>query len=315
MTSIKAHEHSYLDAVISGVGGVTTVSDGPDNGANNFVACAFWKAMRHSTTKEAIKNLLSKLPNTLASRNDSDFEILEKGIGQLNICGHGNEGFITTGIGQDGVYNDQAIMTIWNEGSWGSELDKLNGKKFTILTFWSCNTGAGKGGADFLYAVAKRIGRPVRGNTGLLYSNAECKVWLEKGAQWQVATPTSRPTPIAAPTMRFTVIDNKTVTFEDDDMIDPEKSTKLTLLRMRVGRHGSDEIDVPEGVQRKIISDLAGAVELELPGKTLGYRSHTITIAQKDSDPVELGIINGRLIVDGDETRGIMIPPSLRIFL
>ena len=272
--------------------------------------------MRHSTTQQAIDNFLTRISKNLAEVSDSDEEILRKGVGQLNICGHGSDGYITTGCGQKGQPNDTNQMATWNEYAWGEELDKLKGGNFTILTFWTCHTGAGEEGADFLYAVARRIGRPARGNTGLLYSNSNCKVWRQNGSQWQVATPDHRPTPISSPPQQFLLTRDKAVAFEGDEMIDPINSTTLTLSRGDTANpQRYIEIDVPEQAQRQIISELARSVEIELPGRHLGYFSHMITIAQESGGQLEFGIVNGRMIVGNDETRGIMIPPSLRMFL
>ena len=225
--------------------------------------------------------------------------------------------FATTGCGQTGQQDFKTnVMATWNEPWWGVDFAKLKGQKFTILTFWTCHTGAGEEGADFLYAVAKRIGLPARGNTGWLHSNSKCEVWREQGAQWQVATPDNRPPAIPSPTTHFPLTRDKAVAFEGGDMIDPGKSTKFTLSRRDVVDRGKYvEIAVPEEIQRQIISDIARSVELELPGRTLGYFSHMIRIAQEDGRQLEFGIVNGRMIVDSGETRGIMIPPSLKMFL
>ena len=316
MPTIKAHEHSYLDAVVAGIGAVTTVSDGPDNGGNDQLACAFWKSMRHSTTKQAVTNFLSRISGNLAEVSDSDEEILRKGVGQLNICGHGYDGSITTGCGQTGHQSPSNYMATWNEYAWGAELARLKGKSFTILTFWTCHTGAGEEGADFLYAVAKHIGLPARGNTGFLYSNSKCRVWMQKGAQWQVATPDHRPTAIPSPTPHVLLVRDKAVAFEGDEMIDPRNSIKLTLSRSDITDPRSYvEVDVPEQAQRQIISELASSVEIELPGQHLGYFSHIITITQASGAQLQFGIVNRRMILDRDEQRGILVPPSLKMFL
>lgn len=316
MALVTAHKHSYLEVVVAGFGTITTVSAGPDDGANQYVSCSFWKAMRHDSTKRAIDNFLSKVPRDLADVSDDDQDILRKGTGQLNICGHGSDGFLTTGIGQKGSFDPTKSMAIWNEHMWGPELDRLKGVSFTVLTIWSCHTGAGEDGADFLYAVAKRIARPVCGNTGFLYSNSKCKVWREIGSQWQVATPDHRPPAIPSPTPHFLFSHDKEVAFEGDEMIDPHKSKKLTLSRRDIADSQKNfEVGVPEQAQRQIIIDLARSVEIELPGHHLGYQSHTLAIDQTSGRQLEFGIVNGRMIVDRDGQKGIIVPPSLRAFL
>ena len=317
MTVVRPQEHSYQDAIVSGVGAVNTVSSGPDNGANNNLACGLWNSMRHSTTQQAIQNFFSRMSTTIPKSSDSDLEILAKGVGQLNICGHGTDGQFSTGCGQNGQIDYQRnIMATWNENSWGFELQKLKGQNFTILTFWSCHTGAGQEGADFLYAVANRIGLPARANTGWLYSNSRCRIWRENGAQWQVATPGSRPPPIDAPSPHAILAHDKAVPFEGTDMINPEESTKLSLLRRdMLDRDRHDEIEIPEDVQRQIIDEIARSVQIELPGQTLGYLTHTIQIEQASGERLEFGIMNRRMIVNRGEELGIAIPPSLRGFV
>ncbi|MEO0487544.1 MAG: hypothetical protein AAF092_16695 [Pseudomonadota bacterium] len=317
MAFIPASHHTYSDVVVSGVGAANTISSGPDNGANNNLACGFWNSMRNATTEQAVDNFLSRIQANLASSEDSDEELLRKGIGQLNIGGHGNEGFFTTGCGQDGQQDYKTnTMSTWNEFWWGTQLDRLRGKNFTILTFWSCHTGAGEEGADFLYAVAKRIGLPARGNTGWLYSNSKCRIWMEKGAQWQVAMPDRRPPAIQSPTPHFAPIEGKTVAFEGDEMISAENSKELILVaRDTASREFRAEVEIPDEVQAQIISEIANSVELELPGNALGYFSHRLRIVSGDGRVVEFGIMNKRMLVNKEETRGILVPPSLRMFL
>ena len=119
MTVVKAQEHSYLDAVVSGVGAINTVSSGPDNGANNNLSCGFWKPMRHSTTEQAIQNFLSRMSTKIPKASDPDQVILGQGIGHLNIGGHGTDGQISTGCGQNGQIDYRRnIMATWNDTSW-----------------------------------------------------------------------------------------------------------------------------------------------------------------------------------------------------
>ena len=69
------------------------------------------------------------------------------------------------------------------------------------MSIWACHTGAGEAGSDLLFAMAKRLGKPVRAGTGYLYVNSARGLWWENGTQMQIATPTNRPVAIMAPSV------------------------------------------------------------------------------------------------------------------
>jgi len=169
-----------------------TVSSGPDNGYNNCVAGHYPGGKRHSTTVVAIDNLLSMAV--------SSEKVGSKG--PPHIGGHGDSGFMTLGCGQNGPQNFNNTIGTWNESSWGPEFDRLKPKNYAILTLLTCSTGAGEDGADLLYRMAVRSGKPVRGRTGLTYCGSR-GISYEPGSTWQVATPTSRPNPIQKPAPHF----------------------------------------------------------------------------------------------------------------
>lgn len=179
-----------------GINSHNTVSNGPDNGANNYMAKGFWKCMRHSTTEQAVNNWLTRVKIETEE---------EKGTNNLNIGGHGNEGFLETGSGQTGTADRKKnYINRWNGIYWNPFLSQLEPKNFVMLYIYSCHTGAGYAGANLLFKLAQAIGKPVAGRTGFTYSNSNGKIWFEKGSVWQVATPDLEPTPIEAPTPHFT---------------------------------------------------------------------------------------------------------------
>ncbi len=316
-TTLSPEDIAIEDISISGIGEANTISSGPDNGANNNLACGFWKSMRHGTTAKATQNFKSRIKSAPANTGDSDADILKKGVGKLNLCGHGNEGLLTTGCGQDGNQDYKTnIMSTWNEFYWGPEFEKLKGRKFAILTIWSCHTGAGESGADFLFALAKRIGKPVRGNTGWLYSNNRCKIWREKGARWQTAMPDRRPDPIASPTPHFALNPKKKKAFDGKQAITIEDNRSMILTkRMRDTSKEFLEIDIPAEFHSLILSEIAQSTEFVLPGDPLAYISHIIKLQNKKGSAVELHVYNNRMIRAGKSKTALLVPPSLRPFL
>jgi len=186
-----------------GVGEKNTVSNGPDNGANNCQASHWWNVMRHGTTQQAVDNLLTAKVAVHPPAPDLRLGSGVMSTGAANIIGHANDGLIETGMGQNGPFDNNKIIMPWNESAWGPQLDRIQPTGITYVSLWGCHPGAGQDGADLLYAMAKRCGRAVRGGTGFLYCNNQ-SIWWENGSQWQVATPSHKPAPIAAPSPHFT---------------------------------------------------------------------------------------------------------------
>lgn len=195
----KAIQHSYSEGTLS-KSRVATVSAGQDNGANNCIAAAFPEPGRHSSTNQALSNLVSGLGFVAESYEDNTL-----GLREPFICGHGNEGAFETGSGQgNGDTNTQLVLT-WNQSRWQPEFQRLRDRGFAILSIISCHTGAGEDGADLLHAIAQIIGRPVRGRTGFTYCGG-ANITFEANSTWQTATPETRPVPIPAPTPHFGIL-------------------------------------------------------------------------------------------------------------
>nr|WP_152029974.1 hypothetical protein [Pseudomonas sp. LPH1] len=198
-------EHTYQEYEVNGIGEHNSVSDGPDNGANNCMSGRFWSCMRHGSTAQAVSNYLGRLKVTDSS--SPSFEgyskedaVIFKGAGNLNIGGHGNEGLLETGVGQNGPFDIGKYILTWNQSVWESEFQKLRPKNFTMMSIYSCHTGAGADGARLLWMMANSLQRAVRGRTGLTYCGSN-GITFEKGSVWQVASPgPTMPNPIPAPT-------------------------------------------------------------------------------------------------------------------
>lgn len=219
--------HAYREAVASGIGERNTVSNGPDNGANNNVANRFWNCKRHGSTAQAVDNGLIA---TFLKIDPPGPNIMS--AGGMNIGGHGNEGYLETGMGQSGPYNIGQFIS-WNEYNWGPQFDRLVTTSITMVSIWSCHTGAGDDGADLLFAIAKRVGRAVRARTGFMYSNNQ-DLWFENGSVWQVATPESRPIPISAPSPHLRA--TEAVRFKvGDDIVDAQAVDEFRAVARSFG--------------------------------------------------------------------------------
>lgn len=199
-----------------GIGEKNTVSSGPDDGANNCQASHWWNVMRHDSTEVAVNNILGA-PVVSFSPKAPEVEAAP-GIlstGAANIVGHGNEGLIETGMGQNGAYDNKKIIFSWNEGIWGELFDRFKNSPVTYVSLWACHPGAGPDGAELVYRLARHCDRAVRAGTGFLYCNSE-KIWWENGSVWQVGTPNNKPTPISAPSAHALTM---TLLFEDNSNI------------------------------------------------------------------------------------------------
>lgn len=281
-----------------GIGDNNTVSAGPDNGANNNMGRAFWQCLRHTTTEQAVNNWLSRIKTTINPNN----EIELFGNGNLNIGGHGNEGFLETGYGQNGNpdWNTNFLAT-WNSFAWRPFIEKLAGKNFPIVYIYSCHSGAGERGADFLFQLAQTIGRPVAGRTGFTYSNNRPQVWFENGSVWQVATPDRRPTPIEAPTPHFTK--STQIIFSNGKSM--EQLNENEILEVKIKKFELTEIVRTQQMgftaefSKSIVKELFIAEPFKIDGTLLAIKTHTISIKTKSRDtPYLFDVYNQRLIGD-----------------
>ena len=68
--------------------------------------------------------------------------------------------------------------------------------------------------------IARVINAPVAGPTGFIYCG-QGRVFLEQGSTWQVATPTSRPPPIGAPSPHLEILMSIIIKKDDGDKVIP----------------------------------------------------------------------------------------------
>lgn len=186
-STLSLNALAFGDTVTGALPGCTTI-DG-DNNDNGFLGCARVKnlgASSHFSTGEAV----AKLNQCMT------------GVGRPNIVGHGSDGIIVTGTGDDATNPDKYI-SLWNQSYWEPYVKQLKGR-ISGLSLWACHPGTGQNGADFLFSLARVVNAPVAGPTGFVYcSNTAPDLFLEPRSVWQIATPSHRPNPIASPTPYF----------------------------------------------------------------------------------------------------------------
>jgi hypothetical protein len=155
-------------------------------GDNGFLDCArsgHPGVGSHDSTAAAVANFLSLLPPVSTK--------------WANLVGHGNDGLIVTGTGQN-TPDPTKYITWWNRNTWAPEVSKLRGQ-CQIIKLWACHPGTGQEGVDLLFALTEETGAVCMGPTGFL-NCAGGSFTLEANSTWQVCTPGQpKPNPIQAP--------------------------------------------------------------------------------------------------------------------
>lgn len=192
-------EPDEAPATVLGTGATNTISSGPDDGSINKLAGLFWKPLRHKTIQEVRQNLSLPRRDVFPQPQPGQTETRDQ-----NIAGHGNTGYMEVGAGQGGGGSEYVGRR--NQDHWGWPL-ALGGQDWDgLLTFWSCSTGGGRGGAQLLFQVAKATSRTVRARTGLLLVVTQGnRRWVEyeQNSTWQQADPgmAEPPPPIDPPSL------------------------------------------------------------------------------------------------------------------
>jgi hypothetical protein len=221
----------------------TTVSTGPDDGTMNVSAKAFPKSKRHNSTAEAINNLSE------ATAYDEVGTIFPY---SWILSGHGSEGLIETGAGQNGEFNKENVIEIDYLAYWQPLFEKIKENPAKSLKMSSCHTGAGEEGADLLYQIAKIIGKPVLARTGFTYANTITgddflplySITYEEGSQWQVATPNNRPPAIEAPSKKVSTptLINNFILYQSETRFSPFKLDAINKIIVK-SRNNVNEIE------------------------------------------------------------------------
>src|SRR5919199_618695 len=185
----------YLDATSLGTIVGASISAGSDDGTNDKTSHAFPGCGRHLSTREAVMNLQGAITGGSCGA-----------VFPWVLSGHGAEGSIETGAGQNGPFERDNTIEYFFRDTWLPLIRPLASHPAKILRLSSCDTGAGEEGADLLYLIAKEIGKVVEARTGLTLINEQSGprgtsyfITYEEGSQWQTATPNTRPSPIQKP--------------------------------------------------------------------------------------------------------------------
>ena len=244
---------------ILGIGQRNTVSNGPDDGTLDKCAAVWWNSLRHGTTGQMVANLVSHTNERIA-----------------NVDGHGNTGLMETGMGQNGPFNENTILTSWNQFAWGPVLAGVANQNYFLMVLWGCHTGEGADGADLLFEMAQVAGFPVQATNGFVYTNGQ-SIWIEPGSVWVTATPTVRPTPVPAPSPHnflisdepetiYLVLDGKLVGVSLNDV------TKVTVAKSSFTKR-----QAPYTVSGSLATALAHNIFFTRPTKIPGSPSAFVT--------------------------------------
>lgn len=298
MTKLSITDIAHIAFSGSGIGEKNTISNGPDNGANNCQARHWWNVMRHDSTARAIDNVLTApFVNFVPPPPVVELDNGATGSGAANIIGHGNEGVIETGMGQSGPFDNNKIIFPWNISYWGPELDRIQASRITYVSLWACHPGAGDDGAELVYLAATRAQRAVRAPTGFLFCNSK-QIWFEKGTQWQVGTPTHRPTPIPAPSQHFTAqtmwqfeSSGRALTSKDVSSVAITPAGFGPMRIKSTSVQGQDAQDLVDRIFRSPPIDLSGV------GVT-AFATANVAITFADGTGADFTIYNDRLAIE-----------------
>lgn len=158
-----------------------------DNAADGLVISDL-HAERKPVVEYATKDTLVELITSVLGKKSC--------IGELNLYGHGNAGFISTGNGQspNRIRSTFIAYKGFPNNDWERALSKLKGRfcEGATINLIGCKIGAGPQGAQLLWDLAVYFGVRVRAPAKLLYTGVDYK------GPWQVALPTmsAPPTPI-----------------------------------------------------------------------------------------------------------------------
>jgi len=288
----------------AGVGEKNTVSNGPDNNANNLMAARFWNCGRHGTTQQAVDFGLALVAATSGQDGPGALS-----AGAMNIGGHGNEGSLETGKGQTGPYNESTFIYFFNEHNWGPQLDRLKPTPITLLSIWSCHTGAGQDGADMLYKMAVRCGRAVRARTGFTFVN-DSNIWFENNSVWQVATPSNKPAPIEAPTQHFTPA---TIVFEVGGTHTAADSlASLTIEPTNLANVRGAPKSVSSAAAAQFVKELFVPSAMDMDVAIMAFITAQITLKFNGGATLAFDVYNDRLAVEKSSKTGYYLRGRLK---
>lgn len=286
----QLRSQNLIDTVINSTDNLSTVSTGGGNNALNYMATVLWQSSRHSTTEQAVNNLLAR-------------QAIPNGRNIINIAGHGKPGMIETGGGQYGPFDHRTNYIAGGlQYFWGPYLSKIKTKQFPMIYLWGCDVGAGEAGAELLYEIAFITGHPVAGRTGATGCNGQ-RMFYEVGSVWQVATSDHKPNPIAPPHLYTKETASKLQLFDGNIFIDVGKMKikNITLEQIDTINTPSKNIKpVTKRINAKKTKNLIYPERFTFNGELLAIKTHVITIEVKSKTKTKynFSVFNSRIIRD-----------------
>lgn len=306
MKKVSLDKFAYPAISPSNVGGRNTVSNGPDDGTLNRLAPRFWNCKRHGSSAQAVDNLL--IPTFVNSTPPVDDK---NSTGACCIGGHGNDGQMEAGCGQTGAYDPNKYFLPWNDYAWGPQIDRLVPSPITTISLWGCHVGAGQGGADLLFAMAKRSGRAVQAGTGFLFVNDQ-SIWWENGSVWQIATPTNKPSPIEAPSPHYSIMTEQPKFQVGTRKLDVSEIVEIRIVSKDFGIAAQRSKSLKGTDALRAAEKLFISMPLEMNASILGFVTAQIFLTFQSGDTIEFDVYNDRLAVDQKSATAYYIDTTYR---
>lgn len=223
-----------------------------------FLGCAEMSLapeFQHGNTQSAFGNLLLK----------------DDPSGDAVIIGHGGPGVLCTGDGDGCSGKDSVTMAFYNPDSWQKIAQELKAGHSNSLTILACDVGQGNNGADFLFALAKSVQRPVRAPD----SEVQCGpdgITFPDGGSWVQATPSSRPSPSS---MRIYSVDpTNSFKFKVDGKLVSYALNEINVVEFRHRTYRQSEFREFHNVQPSAIIRL---IDFGRPFETFGRPAAIVT--------------------------------------
>jgi hypothetical protein len=239
-----------------GLNGLLTIDTGPELSVETLqnMRAFYGNEKTHDTLREAMENVAIAFEQQV----------------EANIIGHGHQGVVNTGRGNDFETNDPSkFLGVKNEEHWTEEITRLRlRRRLNRLTICACDTGGGKPGADLVFMLAKQLGAIVRAPTGRVWAELPCcEPQLDDDAVWQCAHPDDNdpPPPLFPPMPVRVLTDMRLLSIFDRHMFVPVPVESVTTLRCRTREHASLFPPVNVDVERSLAREAVGFARFDSP--------------------------------------------------
>ena len=268
-----------------------SVSTGPDNGAMEGLRRVYKAQRRHGSFVQ------------LGEMFDWHGDPAEF----ITLCGHGDEGFIDVGDGQNG-YSREGHLDTMNAYFWMPHMERLS--RFIPpregdynylqwsggLMLVSCSVANGMNGALFMKALADSSHRVVFAFTGLVTVRGSGAVWYERGHAWLRHEPlTSAPTvEVRQPLLALL----RSGSLRDEGFPDGMEVADVVAIRLqRPGPRAAVAVDAQAAPD--LYAQLFHSRAFGLDGDVLGRLNYTVTIVYRSQPPLQVEVLAGRLASTG----------------